>query len=181
MYGFPSIVPGQSVALERTVNPFVELESVASLPLSAASGLGFGLRFEPIGRLSGRSRRFKFHACGVADGNESRFVQLVCIWSASQHETGRFDARQCKVGTVGVYGLSTDLPSMLGAPYRSEKPGVGGSSPPLTTTSEPLLRRGFGIQRSDSEAGVPKQYTLKCPMGTTEACPDLSPPYFRDS
>lgn len=65
--------------------------------------------------------------------------------------------------------------------HRSEKPGVGGSSPPLTTTSEPLLRRRFGIQRSDSEAGVPKQYTLKCPMGTTEACPDLSPPYFRDS
>ena len=51
----------------------------------------------------------------------------------------RFDARQCKVKTVGVYGLSTDSPSMPEAPYRSEKPGVGGSSPPLTTSTKPVL------------------------------------------
>jgi len=67
---------------------------------------------------------------------------LVCIWSARQHETGRFAARQCKVETVGVYGLSTEPPSMPEAPYRTEKPGVGGSIPPLTTTtseSRPLI------------------------------------------
>jgi len=52
---------------------------------------------------------------------------LVCIWSARQHETGRFDARQCKVKTVGVYGLSADWPSMPEAPYRTENPEVASS------------------------------------------------------
>ncbi len=49
---------------------------------------------------------------------------LVCIWSARQHETGRFAARQCKVETVGVYGLSTERPSRPEAPHRSENPFV---------------------------------------------------------
>jgi len=41
-----------------------------------------------------------------------------------------------------VYGLSTEPPSNVEAPLRSEKPGVGGSIPPLTTPATDCIETG---------------------------------------